>query len=157
MIHSLVDSCMTGSILGAIRSCLHSCLLLGVPIDQSLVVDVQRALVRMTREHELQQVCIKVMSQDDTLAKSCRSIIQNQFLHLTIDRLQPIILRLKNRQVIRLINMEGNCSLTHLKQVTTDVLHMIHVTTARLSMETGHCHNCRHDVNMTKRQPTAMH
>jgi hypothetical protein len=70
MIHSLVDSCMTGSILGAIRSCLHSCLLLGVPIDQSLVVDVQRALVRMTREHELQQVCIKVMSQDDTLAKS---------------------------------------------------------------------------------------
>jgi hypothetical protein len=53
--------------------------------------------------------------------------------------------------------MDVNCSLAHLKQVTTDVLHKIHVTMVGLSMATGHHHNCHHDVNTTKRQPIEIH
>jgi hypothetical protein len=80
-INHLIDTTKSSNKFGPIHSHLNSSLLLGIPINWSLIEQVQNVSDRMTSGHVMVEVGIEVMSQYNALGKKSGNILRNITLH----------------------------------------------------------------------------
>jgi hypothetical protein len=74
----LVNACTAGNEFRTVGSCLNSCLLLGVPVNGSLVEEMKKAGDGATCKHVMIKVSIKIVSKSDVLAKQSRCVGRNE-------------------------------------------------------------------------------
>jgi len=76
--------------LCSIGGCLHSCLLLGVPINGSLVSKVQDASNRPSSDEIMVQVCIHIVHEGNKLSQWSGHVMWDNFFNMPIESICPV-------------------------------------------------------------------
>ena len=151
-INGLIHTDAGSNELRSIGGCFHSHLLLGIPINGSLVGKVQDASNRPSSDKIKVQVCIHIVgTKGNKLSQRSRHVMRENFFQLTINSVHPVNLLVWESRKIRLFSAKVDCCMLHLDKVGDDVLHSLKVSFPWSDSEPRHRHDSSGDVNSSKR------
>ena len=119
---------MSHNKLAAVCCCLGGSLLLGIPIDGSLLHKVEDTCNRMTCKHVMVQIGIHILGEGHMSSNGFQCILGNEFGYVTIYGLGPVILCFRYIRVIWLLGMHAYLGIPQLVQVAIDMLDVFEVT-----------------------------